>query len=57
MKGDALTTLTAAIQHMKEWSRAMAIDGPVTQDELDGIQSAIAELERFAADDKDFLND
>lgn len=41
------TTLAAAIEHMNEWATEQAIDGPITQEELDGIRLAIAELDRF----------
>lgn len=40
-------TLAAAIEHMREWETEQAIDGPVTQEQLDGIGFAIAELESF----------
>jgi hypothetical protein len=43
------TTLATAIEHMNEWATARAIDGPITQEELYGIQLAIEELKRFSS--------
>jgi hypothetical protein len=39
--------LAAAIEHMREWEREQAINGPVTGEQLDGIGLAIAEHESF----------
>jgi hypothetical protein len=35
------TSLAEAIEHMNEWATEQAIDGPITQEDLDGIRMAI----------------
>lgn len=40
-------TLAQAIEHMNEWATEQALDGPITQAELDGIKLAIEELTRL----------
>jgi len=42
------TTIAAIIEHMDEWAREQAIDGPITPEELDGILMAVEELKRFS---------
>lgn len=36
-----------AIEHLKQTATELAIDGPVTQEELDGFMSAIECLEKM----------
>ena len=41
--------LAQAIEYLEEWSTAQAHNGPITQEQLDGMIMTINELERFAA--------